>query len=121
MKNGDSTAKDKKDDEIQNLKNSVNNLKQILKSYEEQSLKMSDLEKKLRSQNVKHEKELKLIEDKYAEKIKILNRKINFYEETLKINNFAYKSFKVEDEEISKINSFNVIKFNFLKFFCFFF
>ena len=68
---------------------------------------MSDLEKKLRTQNVKHEKELKLIEDKYAEKIKILNRKINYYEETLKINNFAYRSFKNEDEEVSKLNSFN--------------
>jgi len=66
---------------------------------------MSDLEKKLRNQNVKHEKELKLIEDKYAEKIKILNRKITYYEETLKMNNFAYKTFKQEDEEISNINS----------------
>jgi len=72
---------------------------------------MSDLEKKLRIQNVKHEKELKLIEDKYSEKIKILNRKISNYEENLKINNFAYKSFNKEDEEMAKINSL-MVNFN---------
>ena len=94
------------------MKSSVQNLNQILKSYEEQSLKMSDLEKKLRSQNIKHEKELRLIEDKYAEKIKILDRKISFYEETLKLNNFAYKSFKPEEDDFSKISSLLVINYH---------
>jgi hypothetical protein len=69
---------------------------------------MSDFEKKLKTQNVKHEKELKLIEDNYAEKIEIINRKLNYYEETLKINNIAYRSFRAEDEETAKINSLNV-------------
>ncbi len=64
---------------------------------------MSDLEKKLRNQNVKHEKELKAMEDKNAEKIKILNRKITYYEETLKINKFAFKSFKQEHDEVNKL------------------
>lgn len=68
---------------------------------------MSDLEKKLRNQNIKHEKELKLIEDKYAEKIKVLDRKINYYEETLKMNssNSNYKSYKQEEDDLSKLSS----------------
>ncbi len=71
---------------------------------------MTDLEKKLRNQNVKHEKELKLIEDKYAEKIKILDRKVSYYEETLKLNNFAYKSFKQDEDDLSKLSSLLVFK-----------
>ena len=50
---------------------------------------MSDLEKNIRTQNAKHEKGIKSVEDKYIEKIKLLNKKINYYEETLKMNNFA--------------------------------
>jgi hypothetical protein len=73
---------------------------------------MSDLEKKLRSQNIKHEKELKLIEDKYSEKIKILDRKIIYYEETLKFNNFAYKSFKQDEDDFSKLSSLLVTIIN---------
>jgi len=73
---------------------------------------MSDLEKKLRSQNIKHEKELKLIEDKYSEKIKILERKISYYEETLKLNNFAYKSFKQDEDDFSKLSSLLVTIIN---------
>lgn len=80
---------------------------------------MSDLEKKLRSQNIKHEKELKLIEDKYAEKIKILDRKISHYEETLKLNNFAYKSFKHDEDDFSKISSLLVNDYYYKTFFCF--
>ena len=101
--------KDNKDEEIQNLKDSVENLKQILKSYEEQSMKMSDLEKKFRSQNIKHEKELKLIENKYADKVKILDKNISYYEEILKLNNFAYSSLKQEEYDFSKISSLLVI------------
>lgn len=97
--------KDKKDEEIQSLKSSISNLKQILKSYEEQSLKMSDIEKKFRSQNASHEKELKIIEERYNDKIKSLTKKIAQYEETLKINNFAYKSYNQEEYDFTKTTS----------------
>ena len=72
-------------------------MKQVLKSYEEINLKSSDLEKKLRNANAKHEKEIKTLEETYTEKIKILTKKITQYEETFKINNFAYKSNLEED------------------------
>jgi len=103
LKNRD-TNKDKKDDEIQSLKNNINNLKQVLSSYEEKNLKSSDMEKKLRTTNIKHENEIKLLEENYSEKIRTLSKKINQYEETLKINNFAYKSNLEENSN----------KFNFL-------
>jgi len=53
---------------------------------------------------------LRLIEDKYAEKIKVLDRKISYYEETLKLNNFAYKSFKKDEDDFSKISCLLVTK-----------
>ena len=69
-------AKDKKDSEINNLKLEIQNMKHILKSYEEQALKISDLEKKLRNQNTKHEKEMKSVEEKYKDKLKSFSKKI---------------------------------------------
>lgn len=65
------------------MKNEIQNLKQILKSYEDQALKLSELEKKLRNQNTRHEKEMKEIEEKYKDKIKIFSKKLNKYEEML--------------------------------------
>ncbi len=80
MKNHASDKPDKRDQEIQNLKLEILQNNKLLKSYEENSLKMTELEKKLRNQNTKHEKDIKI----YAEKIKALNKKIEEYEEKLK-------------------------------------
>ena len=49
------------------------NLKQIIKSYEDQSFKLVEMEKKLKSQNIKHEKDIKALQEKYIQKIKKLN------------------------------------------------
>jgi hypothetical protein len=73
-------------------------LKHILKSYEEQSLKLSELEKKLRNQNTKHEKEMKVLEDKYKEKIKTFSKKLSSYEEMLKLNT-SFKTIRREEDE----------------------
>jgi hypothetical protein len=118
LKNKD-TNKDKKDEEIQSLKSNLDNLKQVLKSYEEINLKSSDLEKKLRNANAKHEKEIKSLEDNYSEKIRILMKKITQYEETLKINNFAYKSNL--DDESNNLNFLVIFFIEIIKFFCLFF
>ena len=50
--------KDKKQEEIQNLKNIIANLKQVLSSNEEKNLKSTEMDKKLRNLNAKHEKEI---------------------------------------------------------------
>jgi len=60
---------------------------QLLKSYEENNLKMTELEKKLRVQNSKHEKDLKALEEKYTEKIKMLQKKVFQYEDIIKNTN----------------------------------
>ena len=72
---------------------------------------MSDLEKNIRTQNAKHEKGIKSVEDKYIEKIKLLNKKINYYEETLKMNNFAIKTFKNDDEDLKLSSLVNYFLF----------
>lgn len=104
--------KDKKDSEILSLKNEILNLKHILKSYEEQALKLSELEKKLKVQNSKHEKETKLIEDKYKEKIKTFSKKLLNYEEMLKINT-SFKTVR-KDNKDDEMDRVNVKLFNFL-------
>ena len=58
-----------KDNEINKLKSDIGQTRQLLKSYEDQSLKMTDLEKKLRNIKNIHEKDLKMIEEKYKEVI----------------------------------------------------
>jgi predicted RNase H-like nuclease (RuvC/YqgF family) len=89
---------DKRDQEIQSLKLEILQNNQILKSYEENNLKMTELEKKLRMQNSKHEKDLKAIEEKYMDKIKSLQKKVLQYEDIIKntnklpeTNNYATK------------------------------
>ena len=104
--------KDKKDSDVTNLKNEIQNLKQILKSYEDQSVKLADLEKKLRNQNSKYEKEMKTLEDKYKEKIKTFSKKLASYEEMLKINS-SYRIMKKDksEEELDRVNVWNNIIF----------
>ena len=48
---------------------------------------MTELEKKLRLQHNKHEKDLKAIEEKYIEKMKLLSKKIEKYEDIIKNSN----------------------------------
>jgi predicted nucleic acid-binding Zn-ribbon protein len=99
-------TKDKKDSEISQLKNEIQNLKHILKSYEDQALKLSDLEKKLRNQNTKHEKEMKTLEDKYKEKIKAFSNKLTSYEEMLKFNTTfkTLKKDKGDEDDLDRVN-----------------
>ena len=80
-------------------------MKQIIKSYEDQSVKTAELEKKLKNIFAKHEKELKNLEEKYEEKIKILNRKISKFEEITRTNN-SFKSNYEEGEKSNVINYF---------------
>ncbi len=64
------------DAEINNYKNEISHLNQLVKKYEEHNLKIPDLEKKIKMQKLKHEKELKDIEVYYKEKIKKYEEKI---------------------------------------------
>jgi hypothetical protein len=79
------------------LKTEIKNLKQILKSYEDQNLKLTEMEKKLRSANAKHEKDMKSIEEKYKEKIKQFTQKLQNFEDMSKTR-FSYKPSSNEEE-----------------------
>lgn len=61
----------------------VANLKVILSSYENQTKKITDLEMKLRNQQISFDRKLKDYEVKYKEQITILNNIISNYEEVL--------------------------------------
>ncbi len=56
-----------KSEEIENYKIEIEQLTKLLKSYEDQNLKKSELERKLRIINSKHEKEIKTVENSYRE------------------------------------------------------
>lgn len=80
-------------------------MKHILKSYEEQALKISELEKKLRNQNTKHEKEMKNVEEKYKDKLKSYSKKIAIYELQIKNNGSVIKpSRNADEEELDRVN-----------------
>jgi len=99
---------DKKDYEINELKKEVLNYKQILKSYEDQNLKISELEKKLRYQNIKNEKEIKTLESNYEQKINAFNKKVFSLEEKLKNNvNSNYKSYNFKNEDNMKSEKYD--------------
>jgi hypothetical protein len=78
-------------------------MKQIIKSYEDQSLKMSEIEKKMKNINARHEKEIKNLEEKYQEKIKVFSKKLLKYEEITKTTN-SFTTSKKEDEEDERQN-----------------
>lgn len=59
----------------------------LLKSYEEQTLKLAAQKKRLKFQLIKKEEELKLIEDHYSDQIRILNKKLYACEERIKMSN----------------------------------
>ena len=76
-------SKDNKE-EIDKLNNEIENMKQILVSYEEQNLKLSNNEKKLKNQIIKLNQELKFNEQNYIDTISKLNSKIKLLEDKLK-------------------------------------
>jgi hypothetical protein len=80
----DEVEDEKKEQEIKILQKELDNQKLIIGSYENMNSKLSELEVKLRSQNVMHEKELKNIEMRYKQQIFELNKTISKYEETIK-------------------------------------
>ena len=85
----ENSNKDNKDNEEYNeLKIELKNTLLILKKYEEQNLKLSDGEKKLKNLLVKKEKEFLEMENKLKEEIKLLNKKIlSLEEKNKKISN----------------------------------
>lgn len=85
-------------DDITSNKTEVNNYKQLLKSYENQTLKLCENERKLKSQLIKKDKDLKIIELNYKDQIRVLNKKIYFYEEKMKTNNSTLKPSTFRDE-----------------------
>ncbi len=63
------------------------------------------MEKKLRSQKTKFEKEIKNIETFYKEKIKSFNKKLSQYEDVLKNNNNANSSrLDRTNDDIDRVN-----------------
>jgi hypothetical protein len=64
------------------------------------------MEKKFRSQNTKHEKEMRMVEEKYKEKLRQFTQKLKNYEDMIKLNP-SFKTFnKQEDEELDRVNVF---------------
>lgn len=100
------SSKDKKDSEISQLKSEIHNMNQIIKSYEDQSVKMSEIEKKMKNINAKHEKEIKNLEEKYHEKMKVFSKKLLKYEEITKTASSFRTSRKEEDEEDKHVNNY---------------
>jgi len=94
---------DKKEKEIKHLTNEIANLKVILSSYENQNKKITDLEMKLRNQQINFDKKLKDYEAKYKEQITILNNIITHYEEVLE----SRKSFQMGNDNDTNINNTN--------------
>lgn len=54
-------------DYVEALQKENTNLKQIIKSYEERNISITELERKIREKQAKHERELKELETKYKE------------------------------------------------------
>ncbi len=95
----------KRESEIASLKLEIHNQKQVIKSYEDQSVKLSDLEKKMKNMNSKHEKEIRVIEEKYRDKLKGMNRKLR-YEDNPRLSN-SFINVKIEEEEEKLIVYYN--------------
>ena len=49
-------------------------MSKVIKSYEDQTVKIAELEKKLKNQKLKHERELKSQEEHFAEKLKSIKK-----------------------------------------------
>jgi len=104
---------DKKEKEIKHLNNEIANLKVILGSYENQNKKITDLEMKLRNQQINFDKKLKNYEIKYQEQITIFNNLISNYEEVLETR----KSISVGKENTNNGKNKNILNNNNKRFF----
>jgi hypothetical protein len=93
---------ERKDKELNKMTSEYENMKILLKSYESQNLKITQLEVKLRSQHMRYEKELKDMMRKYEEK----NTK-NSQEEkkpNITLNKTLKRNSFIEEEEICQEN-----------------
>ena len=119
-----SESSEKKEREIKHLTNELENLKIILDSYQNQNQKITELEMKLRSQQINFEKKLKNNELIYKEQINNLNSMITNYEGIInKRNSISIKkdsknkfSKNFVDEENSTLTIVTNIKLIFIYF-----
>ena len=108
-------------DKILELKNELEKNKKVLNSYEQQNLKLSENERKLKSKLVK---ELKLMNQKdirYKNEIEFLKQKISFYENKLSLilgedfssninNNYNYDQSQYYSNSNIKRSNSNISK-----------
>ena len=69
-------------------------LKQLVQTYEEHNLKIPQLEKKLRTQKTKYEKEMKEMENDFQSQIAALNRR----------RDPSSKSISRQGDDIDRVN-----------------
>jgi hypothetical protein len=84
---------DRQEKDIQNMITENENLKIILKSYESQNLKITELEVKLRSQQLQYER-----------KLKDIKRETYKVEKIIQLNKPAKQNSYIEEEEICQEN-----------------
>jgi hypothetical protein len=60
------------------------------------------MEKRQRNQNTKHDKEMKILEEKYKEKLKAFSKKLSNYEDIIKNNSF--RTVRRDEDEIDRVN-----------------
>ena len=112
LKQYDSERINAKDNEIEKMSNELDNMKKLLTSYEEQNLKLSNIEKKLKTQIIKLNQESQTNEQNYLEQINQLNNKIASLEDKLKTysitslgntkNSNTPSGINSQDEPVSK-------------------
>ena len=105
LKQYDSERINAKDNEIEKMSNELDNMKKLLTSYEEQNLKLSNIEKKLKTQIIKLNQESQTNEQNYLEQINQLNNKIASLEDKLKTYSITSLSNTKNSNTPSGINS----------------
>lgn len=66
---------ERKEKEINYLNNEIQNLKQVLNSYQNQNTKIMELETKLKMQKMKYERKIKSLDELYLNQIDVLAKK----------------------------------------------
>lgn len=80
-------------------------MQKMIKTYEEHNLKIPELEKKLRNQKAKYDKDIKELESFYKEKLKLKEKKISNLEDKLKSTILeTSKLDRSNDEELDRVN-----------------
>ena len=79
------------EEKINELKNEIETNKKVLKSYENQNLKLSENERKLKSKLINDYKSFNEKENKYIQEIDYLKKKISNYEKNLSVEENIYK------------------------------